>query len=64
MNNKEKMAIHTVALIAYTVMYQFPETNSDLFGWAVFYTLVTVSVVGLWRATGREIQRMMEDVRR
>ena len=64
MNNKEKMMIHTGALIAYAVMYQFPEVNSDAFGWAVFWAFVGVSVVGLWRATAREIARTMEDVRR
>lgn len=64
MNNKDKMMIHTGALVAYAVMYQFPEVNSDAFGWAVFCALVGVSVVGLWRAAAREIARTMEDVRR
>jgi len=64
MNNKEKMLLHSGALIAYATMYQFPETNSDLFGWAVFYGFVAVSVLGLWKATMLEIQRVMDETRR
>ena len=64
MNNKEKMMMHTGALIAYAVMYQFPEVNSDAFGWVLFYGLVAVSCVGLFSATMHEMRRQIRLERR
>ena len=64
MNHRDRMKLHSGLLIAYAMFAAMPETNSDAFGWVLFYGLVAVSCVGLFSATMREMRRQMRTVRR
>lgn len=65
MNHRDKMKAHSALLCVYAGFIALPsEGHSDLFGWAIFYSIVAVSVVGLWRAVAAEIRHQVAEARR